>query len=251
MPPKPSAREPLLVPDRDLEAGRLGELDGLVGEPGRVLDVGRHGGEQPRAPAGTAERDGAGERVVGARVGQAREHDPRDGRVLGRVGAPVERERAEHRAGHEGARGPRPGRSRGSRWRRRRGRVVARASAAPARRKSVDARRSPTPTSSTQAPASSRPRRAAPGTRRPRRRARSRAAASSAPSRSTPSASPSSAAPGPSSVAVARPGSTGKRAAPRRRGWRAAARRSSANSGGETWAGARSRVGNTVSRRRP
>ena len=37
---------------------------GLLGEPGGVLDVGRHGGEHPRAPAGAAEGDRPGERAA-------------------------------------------------------------------------------------------------------------------------------------------------------------------------------------------
>ena len=70
--------EPLLVPDRDVEAGGPADLDGLLGEPGGGLEVGRDGGQGARAPAGAAERDRPGELVVGAVVAHVGQHDAGD-----------------------------------------------------------------------------------------------------------------------------------------------------------------------------
>ena len=147
MPPNPSVGQPLLVPDRDLEAGLAGQRDGLVGEPGGVLEVGRHRGERAGPPARPADRDRALQRgPVG--VGQAGQHDPGDRDVLGRRRAPVRTRRSP------GSRRPRTARGRPSGSTA--GIVVAtaarsstaRASAAPARRKS-SALAAPSPTRST------------------------------------------------------------------------------------------------------
>ena len=54
-----------LVPDPDVEAVCGGQLFGLLGEPGGVLQVGRHRGQHPRAPAGAAD----GDRPLQARAG--------------------------------------------------------------------------------------------------------------------------------------------------------------------------------------
>ena len=49
-------RQLLLVQHGRAEPGRLGGRDGLLGEPGGRLDVGRDAGQQPRPPAGTGRR---------------------------------------------------------------------------------------------------------------------------------------------------------------------------------------------------
>ena len=107
--------EPLLVPDRDLEAGRGGELLGLLGQPGGRLEVGRHRGEHPRAPAGAAGSEGTRQLVVRDLVGRATQDDAGDRSLLGPGRAPVEAERPQHRADDEGAEGlvGRDGRDRG------------------------------------------------------------------------------------------------------------------------------------------
>ena len=139
MPPKPSAASACSSQTSDVEAGLGGELLGLLGQPGRVLEVGRHGGQHPRAPAGAAEGDGAGQLVVvrAVVVVDPGQHDPAHG-LLGRPGrAPVEGEGAQRRTDHERRRAPPSGAMAVIEVTTLARSLVARATVAPARRKSV------------------------------------------------------------------------------------------------------------------
>ena len=124
-----------------------GDLLGLVGQPGRGLEVGGHRGEHPRTPAGAADGQGLGQLVVGDLGARCR---PRTMRATGRSSGPVERQwKPNEPSIAPTTKAPRPSsgaiavievatlaRS-----------LVARARVAPARRKSVTDC-SPTPTSS-------------------------------------------------------------------------------------------------------
>ena len=95
--------ELLLVEDGGLEPGRLGGGDGLLGQPGRGLDVGGHARQQPGLPAGAGDRHGPTQPggPVLVVLGQA-EHDLAGRPVLGSVLVQREAERAEGGAFHEG-----------------------------------------------------------------------------------------------------------------------------------------------------
>ena len=102
-----------------------------------LLRLDGHGGQDAGPPAGAADRDRPAQRCVGGLVGRRTgQHDLGHRRALGAGRAPVEAERAEHRADHERFEPDRAGRGRD-----RGGDAAAvadgRASAAPARRRSV------------------------------------------------------------------------------------------------------------------
>ena len=248
MPPKPSAAS-ASRPRPDLEPGLLGEHHGLVGQPGRVLDVGRDRREHPRAPAGAADRERAVEcRRRSASSGRPARTIRADRRVLGRARSASGRRRSRAWRRRRTPRAPPSGAIAGIE-------VATRPVAGgPGQRGAgppeVAARCSPTPTSSTQRRSGCRRRRAGPAPRRPRRPCRWPRAARARRAGRCPSSSASSAAPGPSRTAS--PSSPREH---RERhdldaadGVREGAL--SANSGGETWLG---RVGGVAvsARRQP
>ena len=208
---------------------------------------------QPAPP--TRERPAQRRSDASSVVGSRRARPGATGLVLGAGRAPVEAERAEHRADHERLERRRAGRRAGSRWRRWRRSRVARASAAPARRKSAGVW-SPTPTSRTSAaaalsgpPSGHRQRVDLAGLARGLVRARARRAGRGPslgpPARRHPvrAAAPVATSPGEDRQRDdLDPADRVRAAAPL-----------SANSGGETWGGRTSRPdrGARVSRRRP
>ena len=134
-----------------LEAGLLGQRHGLLGQPARALEVGGHGGQHPGAPAGAARRrrPGAASRRWPRRCGCRRAPPGRPAAGAG----PLERQwKPKEPSIVPTTKGSRPSGPvtlgivvatpcRSRTWR---------ASAAPARRRSIG-RASPTPTRSTNA----------------------------------------------------------------------------------------------------
>ena len=115
MPPKPSSASCFSSQTVTSSPAAPASSDGLVGEPGRVLQVRGDGGQRPGPPAGAADghRARQGGPVV---VGQLGEHDParpaRARAAWSASGTRTSRARRRPRT----ARGRRRGRPRGSWW---------------------------------------------------------------------------------------------------------------------------------------
>ena len=212
--------ELLDVPDLGLEPGLLGEQDGLVGQPLRVLDVGRDRCQHPGAPAGAADRERPVERPgqVGV-VGYAGEDDLPDRRVLGSPRARGGRRTSRASARRRTPRARRRARSRGSRWRR----CSGRGSPGRARRRPVGSLRRAARRPRRGAPSAGRgspSRRAGSAPRRPHRPCPVASCSSSTPRRSRPTPRRSRRHRG-RAVRRRRPGAGGpERPRPRRRGSR-------------------------------